>query len=64
MIRADSQSAEHTHSEEGVTQCPKHRKADLEFACNSFQHSTFLLKQVPDSSTLYGLGYQVREGEI
>ena len=47
-----------------MAQCPKHRKADLELAPNSFQRPPFLLKEISDSSTLDGLGYQERESEV
>ena len=36
VVRENSQRAEHTQREEGVAQGPKHRKANLELASNSF----------------------------
>jgi hypothetical protein len=41
VIMGNSQCAEHTKREEGVTQGPKHRKAYLELARNPFERSVF-----------------------
>ena len=38
------QRAKHADGKKGVTQCPKHRKADLELARYSLQRSTLFFK--------------------
>ena len=44
MMKANLQRAKHANGEKGVTQCPKHRKADLELARYLLQRSTLLFK--------------------